>query len=77
MQAKRGSILIIVIVLVVLILALAVVFLYPRFFQKSSPKNETSTEQIQPKTEYENPFDKKTQYVNPFSQYKNPFDNLK
>jgi hypothetical protein len=25
------------------------------------------------KTEYKNPFDKKTQYVNPFEDYKNPF----
>ncbi len=25
------------------------------------------------KTEYKNPFDKKTQYVNPFETYKNPF----
>lgn len=25
------------------------------------------------KSEYKNPFDKKTQYVNPFDKYKNPF----
>lgn len=25
------------------------------------------------KTEYKNPFDKKTQFVNPFDEYKNPF----
>lgn len=25
------------------------------------------------KTEYKNPFDKKTQFVNPFKTYKNPF----
>ncbi len=25
------------------------------------------------KTEYKNPFDKKTQFVNPFNKYKNPF----
>lgn len=25
------------------------------------------------KSEYKNPFDKKTQYVNPFETYKNPF----
>lgn len=25
------------------------------------------------KTEYKNPFDKKSQYVNPFQEYKNPF----
>lgn len=25
------------------------------------------------KSEYKNPFDKKSQYVNPFEEYKNPF----
>jgi len=29
--------------------------------------------QVSIKSEYENPFDKKTQYVNPFDTYKNPF----
>ena len=29
--------------------------------------------QVSIKTEYKNPFDKKTQYVNPFEAYKNPF----
>ena len=29
--------------------------------------------QVSLKTEYKNPFDKKTQYVNPFETYKNPF----
>lgn len=29
--------------------------------------------QVQLKTEYKNPFDKKTQYINPFDDYKNPF----
>ena len=29
--------------------------------------------QVSIKTEYKNPFDKKTQYVNPFETYKNPF----
>lgn len=28
------------------------------------------------KTQYDNPFDKKSQYSNPFSQSQNPFDNL-
>ena len=35
------------------------------FFQKE-PK-------VSIKSDYKNPFDKKTQYVNPFETYKNPF----
>lgn len=29
------------------------------------------------KSEYKNPFDKKTQYINPFDTYKNPFEVAK
>ena len=29
--------------------------------------------EVQLKTEYKNPFAKKTQFVNPFDKYKNPF----
>lgn len=42
----------------------------------STPKTSAPSKgtKVQLKTEYSNPFDKKTQYVNPFSSYKNPFD---
>jgi len=29
--------------------------------------------QVSIKTDYKNPFDKKTQFINPFDDYKNPF----
>lgn len=41
---------------------------------KEIPNNEQN---INLKSEYENPFAKDTHYVNPFSDYKNPIDNIK
>ena len=37
------------------------------FFDKKEPTK------VELKTEYQNPFNKKTQFVNPFDQTKNPF----
>ncbi|MBI2051878.1 hypothetical protein HYT33_03905 [Candidatus Roizmanbacteria bacterium] len=59
-------------VLLTIILAGFVITLQRKQTQKPSKKPNVNL-----KTQYENPFDKKTQYVNPFSQYKNPFNNLR
>lgn len=40
-------------------------------------QTDTASNSAQLKTEYNNPFDKKSQYSNPFADYQNPFDNLK
>ena len=44
-------------------------------FKKNLPFGEQKPT-VALKTEYQNPFDKKTQYVNPFKEFKNPFTNL-
>lgn len=74
MRSKKGNVVIVVVGLLAFVLVLAAALLYPRFLKKETP--ETVSRAIEPKTEYENPFDQKTQYANPFSAYKNPFDNL-
>lgn len=62
---------------------LTLIFVLALFFinsKKPTTPTPTTTKQastVAPKTEYSNPFDKKSQYVNPFSSYKNPFDSLR
>lgn len=60
-----------------LLLLGGVLFLLDHFGLIKSPLRNIPILQKEPKvsvkTEYKNPFDKKTQFVNPFDQYKNPF----
>ena len=47
--------------------------LFPKAFL---PKISSQEPNVVVKSEYKNPFDKKTQYVNPFEETNNPFANL-
>jgi len=74
-QKKLIAALIFALLAVLLLLIIVLV----KVAQKSNiaQRITTSTKpNVNPKKEYENPFNKKTQYINPFSDYKNPFDNL-
>lgn len=77
-KKQKNKKLIIAVGLVGAIVAIAIAVLLTMSLKKPSLTSENKTaSEIQLKTEYQNPFDKKTQYVNPFSGYKNPFDQLK
>lgn len=77
-KKQKNKKLIIAVGLVGIIIVIAAVSLLITSFRKPSSTSENKTaSEIQLKTEYQNPFDKKTQYVNPFSGYKNPFDQIK
>ena len=57
---------------IVVLIIIPAVLLYFVILKKPLPKL-TGGPRVSTKTEYKNPFDKKTQYVNPFETYKNPF----
>jgi len=69
------------IILLLLIAVLAVVVV-AYFFKGKLPLpqvpgiSQTQEPKVVVKTDYKNPFDKKSQYVNPFDQYKSPFLTL-
>ena len=65
-----------VVLLLLLILAvIAALFMLVYFKGAKSPLGKAPHKgpKVSTKTEYNNPFDKKSQYVNPFESYKNPF----
>lgn len=84
MEKQRGFAHILLLLLIVAILIAAGYFLVTKGFIKLpgnlsqiTKKQAASEVKVAVKTEYDNPFDKKSQYVNPFDQYKSPFLNLK
>lgn len=73
---QKGIIHLILILILLVVAAVAAYFIFsngkvPSF--TSAPKEP----KVALKSEYKNPFEKKSQYVNPFDQYKSPFVNLK
>lgn len=76
MGFKKGiahTLLIILIAIAVLAIPVVVAVFV---FHKRIPLLSKKVPNVALKTEYKNPFDKKTQYVNPFAETKNPFANL-
>lgn len=64
----------------ILIAALVITgwFLVFKFLLKGKlPFGKPKQPTVELKTEYKNPFDKKSQYVNPIDQFKNPFTTLR
>lgn len=76
-KKQRNKRLIIVVGLFAAIIVIIAIALLTASLKKPLTSENKTASEIQLKTEYQNPFDKKTQYVNPFSGYKNPFDQLK
>lgn len=73
-KIKNNKILIVSLVLVIVV-ASFFTLAYFRFIKSPLPNLPLlqKAPKVSIKTEYKNPFDKKTQYVNPFETYKNPF----
>ena len=75
---QKGNIFLFLVILFAVVTLIAGLVIY-KTFTNSTKKLAQSTEAIDValKTEYQNPFDKKTQYTNPFNDYQNPFDQIK
>lgn len=79
MDKQRGIAHIILLLLVLAAaVALLIYFVLPKLgLNLPSVPGTSQASKVSIKSEYKNPFDKKTQYVNPFDQYKSPLVNLK
>lgn len=81
MNDQKGIVHLLFLIIVLLLIVLAVGFALVSLGVIKNPfpnlpfvgQIGSSQPSIQPKTQYQNPFDKNTQYVNPFEKYKNPF----
>lgn len=62
-----------IVVMAVLLIIIVVGALFYFVILKKPLPQLSGGPKVATKTEYKNPFDKKTQYVNPFETYKNPF----
>ena len=71
-KTKNNKVLIISLVIVVVSIFTLVYFRFIKSPLSNLPLLKKEAK-VSIKTEYKNPFDKKTQYVNPFETYKNPF----
>ena len=74
-KAKSKNNKILIVSLVSVIIVVSFITLYFKFIKNPLPNLSLLKKEakVSIKTEYKNPFDKKTQYVNPFETYKNPF----
>lgn len=77
-KSQKGSVLVILVFFFVAVLGVAGFIVY-KSVTNSTKKltQEAETLKVALKTDYQNPFDKKTQYENPFNDTHNPFDDLK
>lgn len=69
---KRIKVLVLLVLVVVVVVSALVYFKIIRNPIQNIPLLQKEPK-VSIKTEYNNPFDKKTQYINPFETYKNPF----
>lgn len=75
MSLKKGVVHLLPIILIFALLVILPLLIIKFVFKKGLPF-EDKKPTVALKSEYNNPFDKKSQYVNPFSESKNPFTNL-
>lgn len=84
---KRGfahAFLVVGVVVILIIAAVAGFLLFQKYTSQAPVSAPTSVSQqaspsaqnVEIKTEYNNPFEEKTQYSNPFEENKNPMDYL-
>ena len=67
---KKNRLIMIAVIIIIAIIYLGLVIKIP-YSNPLTILQKKATVQL--KTEYKNPFAKKTQFVNPFDKYKNPF----
>lgn len=76
MGFKKGIAHTLLIILIAAVILAVPILIAVFVFNKKIPGLSEKAPNVALKTEYKNPFDKKTQYVNPFAETKNPFANL-
>ena len=76
--SQKGSVLLILVLIFIAVVITGAVIVYKTMTNSTKKLSKTSQElTLVLKSEYNNPFDKKTQYENPFNESHNPFDDLK
>ena len=76
MGLKRGIAHLVPILLIAILVIIIPLLIVKFVFKKKLPFVGSKEPNVALKTEYKNPFDKKTQYVNPFGEFKNPLVSL-